>query len=221
MECRPDLSALTSEELEDLLDSANRIQECCRVLGKGGLNLVGEVLKGQGTFYEMEHYPKGDVFDPDSRSQYYYHAHRPDTPEHGHFHTFLTVRNGEHEEDQLMHLVAISMNAWGHPTGLFTTNRWVTDETWHSAEQVIPRLGEFEIDHASPSWPLNIWITHFVRLHRFHIAALLVERDRVLRSARSPLDRLLENRDLEVLSECRVDVAAWKQQVARVLLDRS
>lgn len=211
MDFQPDLSALADEELESLLDSARRVRECYRVLEKGGLNIVGEVLKGQGTFYEMEHYPKGDVFDRDTRSQYYYHAHRPDNPEHGHFHTFLRLPDGEQGDDCTMHLIAISMDAWGYPIGLFTTNRWVTDEKWHSADQVIRRLGEFEIDHASPSWPVNIWITHFVRLYRFHIAAMLEERDRMIRSVGRPLEEVLENRGFEVLSSCEVDVEAWQK----------
>jgi len=217
MDFQPDLSALTDDELESLLDSAQRIRECYRVLEKAGLNIVGEVLKGQGTFYEMEHYPKGDVFDRETRSQYYYHAHRPDNPEHGHFHTFLRLVEGGQGEDPTMHLIAISMDAWGYPIGLFTTNRWVTDEKWHSAEQVTPRLGEFEIDHASPSWPVNIWITHLVRLYRFHIAALLEERDRVIQSAGRPLDEVLENRDFEVLSSCGVDVEAWEKTLNQAL----
>ncbi|GAA0838669.1 hypothetical protein GCM10009113_00960 [Marinobacter szutsaonensis] len=220
MDFQPDLSTLTDDELESLLDSAQRVRECYRVLEKGGLNVVGEVLKGQRTFYEMEHYPKGDVIDRDSRSQYYYHAHRPDNPEHGHFHTFLRLSDGEQGEDSTMHLIAISMDAWGYPIGLFTTNRWVTDETWHSAEQVISRLGEFEIDHASPSWPVNIWITHFVRLYRFHIARLIRERDQVLERTGRPLDDLLEDRSLEVLSSCELNLETWEATVKRELGDR-
>lgn len=220
MDFQPDLSVLADEELENLLDSASRVRECYRVLEKGGLNVVGEVLKGQGTFYEMEHYPKGDVFDRDTRSQYYYHAHRPDNPEHGHFHTFLRLPEGEQGDDDTMHLIAISMDAWGYPIGLFNTNRWVTDEKWHSAEQVIPRLGEFEIDHASPSWPVNIWITHFVRLYRLHIARLIRERDQVLECTGRPIDELLEDRSLEVLSSCELNLESWETAVKRELADR-
>lgn len=214
-EIQPDLSVLTSQELASLLDSVDRVRECYRVLEKGGLNIVGEVLRGQGTFYEMEHYPKGDVFDRQSQSQYYYHAHRPDNPEHGHFHTFLRVPDASPDDDRTMHLVAISMNAWGYPIGLFTTNRWVTDEKWHAAEQVIPRIGEFEIDHAAPSWPVNIWITHFIRLFRYQITALIKARDQAIRASGFPLTEILENRDFEVLSECSVNLDAWQEALTR------
>lgn len=221
MDVQPDLSALTDAELENLLDSANQVRECYRVLAKGGLNIVGEILKGQGTFFEMEHYPKGDVFDRDTRSQYYYHAHRPDSSEHGHFHTFLRIPGGDKGQERTMHLIAISMDAWGYPIGLFTTNRWVTDEKWHSAEQVIPRLNEFEIDHAAPSWPVNLWLTHFVRLYRLQISDLIAERDQVIRSSGLPLEEVLEDRTFEVLSSCRVDVDAWQDTLRQAYKQRT
>src|SRR5210317_191916 len=82
----------STEDLEAMLAAAFEIKECCRVLGKVQANLVGEILKDQGTFYEMQHYPKGDVYDAETHSQYYYHAHRPDSGEHGHFHTFLRAK---------------------------------------------------------------------------------------------------------------------------------
>src|SRR3546814_14192456 len=55
-------------------------------------NLVGELLKNNGTFYEWDHYPPGDVYDHETHGQYYYHAHAADQRfdgEHGHFHTFV------------------------------------------------------------------------------------------------------------------------------------
>ena len=40
-----------------------QIIECYCMLQKAEFNIVGEVLKEQGKFYELEHYPKDDVFD--------------------------------------------------------------------------------------------------------------------------------------------------------------
>ena len=84
-----DLAKLGSARLDRMAEAGTQIIECYRVLGKGGLNTVGEVLRGQGTFYEFEHYPRDDVFDEETHSQYYYHAHRSDAGEHGHFHLFI------------------------------------------------------------------------------------------------------------------------------------
>ena len=158
-----------------MVEAGERILECYRVLRKTGDNVVGEVLRGQGEFFEMDHYPNGDAYDPETHSQYYYHSHRDD--EHGHFHTFLRENGmpkgvapieqseapfmGE-RDDTLSHLIAISMNRAGYPIRLFTTNRWVGAEHWYEAEDVITMLDSFMMDMAQPSWPVNIWITNMV-----------------------------------------------------------
>ena len=85
----PELRTLSGGQLRSSLTAVDEIRECYRVLKKGGLNIVGEVLRDQGPFYEMDHYPKDDVYDRETVSQYYYHAHREEHPEHGHFHLFL------------------------------------------------------------------------------------------------------------------------------------
>lgn len=190
-----DFTTLSREQLERMADAGAQILECYRVLKKAGLNIVGEMLKGQGEFYELEHYPKDDVFDAETHSQYYYHAHREDAGEHGHFHTFLrqpgmpegmqpVPYDGEEPwpqgTDALSHLIAISMDAYGFPVGLFATNRWVTAEAWYNAEDVIAMLDRFNIDHAGPSWPVNIWISAMMVLFRPQIEVLLRERDEVV-----------------------------------------
>lgn len=199
--------------------------ESRRVLERAGLNLVSEVLRGQGEFVELEHYPRDDVFDPDTAAQYYYHAHRGMEGEHGHFHAFVRTghlpfrprRQGAPTtpcqptgRKSIAHLVAVSMDAWGWPIGLFVTNRWVTDETWYSAEQVARLLPCFEIDHAWPSLPLNRALGALLRLLRPQILALIRERDEVIRrrGRQHPGKDVLEDRDLEVLAGIRIDVDA-------------
>ncbi|OAN88287.1 hypothetical protein A8B84_06560 [Marinobacter sp. EhC06] len=211
--------SLMEKQLSDSLAAIHEIRECYRVLKKGGLNVVGEVLKGQGPFYEMEHYPKDDVYDQETASQYYYHAHREDHAEHGHFHLFL--RNGALPEeakplmgpvaeDRVAHLIAISMDAWGYPTDLFTVNRWVTDESWLPAEVVAGALDRFAIDHAHPSWPVNRWLTAMVRCFRPQIETLLYHRDEVINQRRAQgLKAVLEDRSLEIIGAVPVDVESW------------
>jgi len=72
----PQTADLDDLTLKKLIEAGNELDNCARALTKGGINVVGEVLRGQGTFYEMDHYPEGDVYDPDHHAQYYYHAHR-------------------------------------------------------------------------------------------------------------------------------------------------
>ena len=142
----PDLTAHPRDRLEQMAEAGLQVLECYRVLAKSDANVVGEVLHGQDTFYEWDHYPKGDVYDWETHAQYYYHAHPAEerSGEHGHFHCFLrpkgmppgvkpaalpdTVAPGD-PNDALCHLVAISMDRAGFPIRLFTTNRWVTGET--------------------------------------------------------------------------------------------
>lgn len=216
-----ELAAIDRETLEVMAESGRTVIECHRVLAKTGDNVVGEVLCDQGTFYEFDHYPKGDVFDSESNAQYYYHAHRGD--EHGHFHTFLRqagmdvsmhpVAQSDAEymhkrRDKLSHIIAISMDRRGMPIGLFTTNRWVTAENWYAAADIKVMLDSFEIDLARPSWPVNIWITAMLRLFRPQILELVDQRDRAVANwhARHPEVDVFEDRDLGITSQCEISI---------------
>jgi hypothetical protein len=229
----PDASALSAEERTRMLAAADEIHECYRVLEKAGLNVVGEVLRGQGEFVEMEHYPHDDVFDGESHSQYYYHSHRPDTGEHGHFHTFLraggmpaSARPLDYPpasepwprgDEAICHLVGIAMDAWGYPIGLFATNRWVTGESWYAAEDAIAMLDRFAIDHAWPSWPVNRWISSMPVLFRPQVEALLHHRDTVISAWQEahPGEDVFEDRRLDVTGYLAVDVDTWVNQLLR------
>jgi hypothetical protein len=189
--------------------------------------VVGIVLRQQGAFYVLDHYPKGDVFDPESHAQWYYHAHdKKERPgEHGHFHTFM--RGGgmpegvapealpdfqpkKQKHDLVSHLIAVSMDRSGWPIGLFTTNRWVTGETWYPARDVAAMLDGFEMRMDQPSWAVNRWLTALLRLFRPQIEALLRQRDARVRAWRRqhPDANAYEDRRLEVTSHLAIDVEA-------------
>lgn len=230
-----ELDDLPPEELEALGEAAREITLCTRVLAKTGDNVVGELLRGTGPFFEWRHYPPNDVYDPEFHAQYYYHAHPPEervSGEHGHFHTFLRplgmpegvkpvplpdLAPDEDGNGALSHLIGISMDKSGRPIRLFTTNRWVTGETWYAAEDVIRMLDGFVVDHARPSWPLNRWLTAVVRIYRPLILDLLRRRDvRIAEwQAANPDCNVYEDRRLEVTSEMDVSL---EEQVQRVEL---
>ena len=218
--------------LERMRAAGEEILECYRVLEKGGGNVVGEVLKGEGTFYEWNHYPDGDVYDNETHSQYYYHAHREG--EHGHFHTFMRhsgmsdgvtpIENTSEEEwpkgdERLSHLIAISMEAKGLPLALFTTNRWVTGENWYTAEDVVRMLDRYEIDHAVPNWATNRWLTAMVRLFHPQIVELIKERDRAIAGwvPSDSVTHVFEDREFEVTSELEISVEEQLEQVRSAL----
>src|SRR5258708_12812448 len=90
-----DFSKLSRAQLAAMAAAGDELRECERVLHKTGDTVVGEALRDGGVFYEWNHYPAGDVYDPESHAQYYYHAHPPQLRagnEHGHFHTFMRPR---------------------------------------------------------------------------------------------------------------------------------
>jgi len=223
----PELGALPGRRLRAMLMAGAEVLECRRVLERGGINLVSEVLRGQGEFVEYEHYPKNDVYDSGSRAQYYYHAHRAD--EHGHFHTFLRVgaspENGDDspvvdgsDPGEAVHLIGISMDAYGWPISLFAANRWVCGGAWLPAAEVITLLPRFRIDHAYPSWPVNRWIGAMMVLFRPHIEALVTHRDAVIDGwARTHPERdVFEDRELEVTGYLPISVEETIRQ-ARAL----
>ncbi|WP_156885303.1 DUF6969 family protein [Acidihalobacter ferrooxydans] len=222
----------TPQMRESLLVAGQEVHECMRVLEKAELNLVGEILRGQGEFVEFEHYPHDDVSDHETHSQYYYHSHGDNRrPEHGHFHTFIrtgelvpTPKTAQPRPDAdewpsgdaaLAHIISIAMDDWGYPLGLFATNRWVTGETWYPAPTLIQLLPRFEIDHAYPSWPTNRWITALLRLFRPHIEELLLHRDAVIQAWQQnhPEQDALEDRALEITGYIPISVEQWMHEL--------
>ena len=232
-----DFNALTNSRLIDMSRAGDEVLEAFRLLGKSGANTVGQVLANHGTFYEMDHYPPGDVYDQETGSQYYYHSHRSETGEHGHFHTFLradaipeTIEpypySGDGErplgEDAICHLVAVSMDQDGLPISLFSTNRWVTGETFYAADDVISLLDRFAIDHVYPCLATNNWLTAMLRLFRPQIEILLRERDRcILAHQNAHPDRdVFEDQELEVTSLISIDIDEQIERVDRCLAQR-
>jgi len=226
---RRPLWAVPPDRAESMKQAADAVEECELAVKKGDSNIVAEVLRGQGTFTEWNHYPKGDVYDRETHGQYYYHAHPSQlrAGEHGHFHTFLrhkgmpkgvkpapmtsTVKRPL-GKDALTHLIGISMDKRGYPIQLFSVNRWVTGETWYKAEDVIALLDLFDITHAVPSWPTNRWVGAMINLFRPQLEWLIRERDEAIRvwQAGNPDDEAVvyEDKKLEVTSVLDISVEA-------------
>ncbi len=234
------LAALPTEQLEAMAEAGRELVEIHRILAKTSDNVVGELLRDQGTFFEWDHYPKGDVYDNETHGQYYYHAHPfadRFEKEHGHFHTFIRpkgmpkgikpakipeYKKPKDPNDALCHLIAVSMDKMGFPFRLFTVNRWVTGEVWYEAEDVARLLDHFEIDHARPSWPVNRWITAVLRLMNPQIVELVRRRDRTVADwrARNPGANVFEDRDLEVTSYLDFSIEEQIRAVGQAMIGR-
>ncbi len=226
-----DFSGLPAEQIEAMRESGEMILECQRVLRNTEQNIVGELLRFTDEFLEWNHLPEKDVHDKNSHGQYYYHTHTKGyndntahDDEHGHFHIFLRAKGmpdnirplkvpdldpNKSVSDMLSHIIGIGMDSYGVPIKIFTVNRWVTGETWYKAADVIRMLDIFEIDHAYPSWPVNLWVTNMLRLFRPQIEQLLLERDEAVKGwiASHPDENVYEDRKLELTSWCPVNIA--------------
>lgn len=240
-----DTDALAPDVRARMITAGQEVVEIHRLLAKTGDNVVGELIKNAGTFYEWNHYPDDDVYDAETGSQFFYHAHPADlrVGEHGHFHTFLRPAGmpggvqpapvadfvpPKEANDALSHIIGISMDAQGIPICLFTTNRWVTGETWYSAADVCRMVDLFDMSHTQPSWPVNRWITAMMRLFRPQVLALIDARDAAIAAwergaavaagergaaVAAGEDRdvvanegVFEDRALEVTSYCRISI---------------
>lgn len=178
-----------------------------------GSNLVGELLAG-APLIAFEHHPTGDVFDPATGAQYYFHAHPPeehrqggaDWAEIGHIHTFVRPV-GRHDDAPIHHLIAIALDRFGRPTSLFTTNRWVTGDNFIAAQQAIGFAETYRLtDQAPASRCINALFTLFAA----DIARLLIERDAAIDAWQRahPAGEALEDRALEITSSRTIDIVA-------------
>jgi len=165
---RTEYAQLDDATLGECLAAAKRLVDIQQALANDRLNLLTELFRDQPDFQRWVHYPADDAKDPVSGALYYYHAHdeqERDPDEHGHFHTFIRDEEGE----GFNHVVAVSMNARGLIRSLFTTNRWVTDELIRPASSMWPRLDDFVIDLARPSWLVSQWLQAVISLFRVQI----------------------------------------------------
>lgn len=232
------LATIPAAQLQRMAEAGIKAVDCMRVLSKSGQTLVGEVLRG-ADFTEWEHYPPDDVHDPETHAHYYFHAHAPDErrdAEFGHFHTFM-MHDGIPEEMRARvaagdgasdiapscHLIAIAMTPEGLPEKLFTTNRWVTGETWYAASDVIAMLDRFNMDLASPSWPLNQWLSAMLVLFRPQIERLILRRDQAIDDWRAahPDRDVFEDRELEVTSSVAISLVAQIEWLDRACSPRA
>ncbi len=229
----PAFETLGRAELDALAAAGRGVADAVRALAATGDTVVSTLIRETATPVPWQHYPPGDVYDHDRHAQYYFHAHAKGEGlpgEIGHLHTFLRslgmpsgvapapvpdlVRPAG-ANDALAHLIGISLAADGRAIGLFTTNRWVTGETWYAARDAARMVTRFAIDHDRPSRPLNRWVTAMVQLFRPQITALLEARDDAVAAwqANAP-DRLVyDDRGLEFPSRCAISVS---DQVAAI-----
>ncbi|WP_108398669.1 DUF6969 family protein [Devosia submarina] len=180
---------------------------CEAILAKEGLSILSETFRGVDNIDAWEHYPEGDVFDPVSNGQWFYHCHPAEegAREHGHFHCFVRP---EGPGGSIHHLAAIGVDAEGRLLRIFTVNQWVVGDDWADADKTIPLLGRFDIQMPRPSYLVNRWLTSVMVAYEDVVAELIRQRDRTLRDHQPPEGvAATQDRALEVVSEFIVAAA--------------
>ncbi|MCW8307079.1 hypothetical protein AruPA_08530 [Acidiphilium sp. PA] len=195
------------------LAAAAGLVAALRSIEDRGSNLVAELLAG-APFMAFEHHPPGDVHDPVSGAQYYFHAHAPGEAralgpswaEIGHIHTFIRPA-GRAEDAPIHHLIAIALDRCGRPTALFTTNRWVTDDDFIPASQAIGYARAYQVSDGAPA---SRCINALFALFATEIADLLTARDAAIAAWQSDHPGIdpFEDRDLEITSAHPIDLLA-------------
>ncbi len=183
----------------------HEIAFCQKILAKGGASVLTETLRGIERPESWTKYPIGEVFDPASGAQWFYHSHSPSTEadEHGHFHTFLRPNGAEGSNH---HLIAIGVDAHGQPLRLFTVNQWVVGDDWLEAEPTIALLSRFDVHMPQPNYLVNRWLTAVIAAYEPKIAALIRERDKAIAAHSPEQGDPRADRALEVTSEWRFEV---------------
>lgn len=225
----PKWESVNASRLSMIKAAAQRVRDTQKGLIAAKSNVVAEVLRGEADFFEWDHYPAGDVYDPVSHSQFYYHAHSPAesdnlrSDEHGHFHTFVRPPGFPIEVEQrteldglpaicpsdgLTHLIAISINFAGEPVRLFTTNRWVTDETWYPAADVKRILPHFSITREGPYSQTSTWISNLLLMYGPLIELLMDARDNAVHThdSKQPVHKVWNDQSLEVTSAANISL---------------
>jgi hypothetical protein len=191
---------------ETRAEAARQALFCEQVLTKSGSNVLLETLREATSIASWEHFPPGDVFDPETGAQWYYHSHPPQEgqAEHGHFHCFVRP---EGANGPIHHVVAVGVDPYGRLLRLFTVNQWVVGDNWLEAEPTIALMPRFDLHFARPSYLVNRWLSAVVDLYSEEIRTLIRERDRVLAAHRPANDApARDDRALEVTSELGVDL---------------
>ncbi len=194
--------------------AAEALIDCLHGFVHAGQAPLAAAIGDAGAPRVWQHYrPDAAALDagPDAL-HYYYHSHvSPGVAagEHGHFHLFARLGSDAAAGASYTHLVGIGVDARGMPCRLFTTNRWVTGETWLPADRVLALAEQIAAAPAAANDPVDRWLRAQLGVFAPQITQLLRHRDRRITARRRGGRRpgLLDDRRMQVISQCRVSVA--------------
>lgn len=209
------LRALDGPRRRHARRAAGTLIDCLRTFVQAGKVPLAVAVGDSAAPQTWQHYKPAVARALDGRYgklHYYYHAHASPgaaADEHGHFHLFAQLGNDAAGVARYTHLVAIGVDARGMPCRLFTTNRWVTDETWLPANRVLARAEKIAAASAPADDAMERWLRAQLGVFAPQIAKLLRHRDRRMSARQRSGHRpgLFEDRRMYVISQCPVSVA--------------
>ena len=209
-----EVRALDQSKRERMQNAAHDLISCLEDFAHRGQVPLAAVVGEPGAPCLWQHYQGNAATPLGDRPQslhYYYHSHAVTgllRNEHGHYHLFAQLGADGSGSPRYTHIVAIGVDARGLPLRLFTTNRWVTDETWLAADRVLA-LAEGIASATGPTEDaVERWLRAQLGIFAPQITALLRHRDQRIerRMGNGHRPGLLEDRRMHVLSQCRVSM---------------
>ena len=182
------------DNFDELLSGASDVVAALEECSKDGSSPFSRLLATKAdAISEWDHLPPKDCYDPETRSQYYYHVHKQEeriAGEHGHLHIFRgsdllsIIPNSERGESShkpkkrnLTHLFALALDNKGSPVALFTTNHFVCGDNWLTGEDTATLLDGFNIGIQEPDPLINLWVNGLVKLCKPWVKTLILRRD--------------------------------------------
>ena len=204
--------------------AANALVDCLRTFVQAGQVPLAAAVGDSTAPKAWQHYKPDVAAELDGTPgalHYYYHSHASPgatAAEHGHFHLFAQLGKDAADVARYAHLVAIGVDARGMPCRLFTTNRWVTGETWLPAARVLTLIDQIVAVPATVDDPVERWLRAQLGTFAPQIVELVRHRDRRMAMRRRGGQRpgLFDDRRMHVVSQCRVSVARQLTAIDRV-----
>ncbi len=214
-----EVRALDDSSRGHMRSAAHDLLDCLQAFAERGQVPLADAVRESGAPCLWQQY-RGTGASPLGTGphalHYYYHSHAVSgalRQEHGHYHLFAQLGADDKGTPRYTHIVAIGVDARGLPLRLFTTNRWVTNETWQTAERVVDLANRIARDTDPAEDATARWLRAQLGIFAPQINALLHHRDRRVRirtqGGRRP--GLMEDRRMHVLSQCRV---SFERQLA-------
>ena len=219
------LRGLDAARRSRALSAANTLVDCLQSFVESGQVPLAATIGDAAVPQVWQHYQPDLASGLDGTIgalHYYYHAHASPgaTPaEHGHFHLFAQLGNDAAGVARYTHLVGIGVDARGMPCRLFTTNRWVTGESWLPANRVLALIEQIAAAPATCNDLVERWLRAQLGAFAPQIASLVRHRDRRIAARRRGGRRpgLLEDRRMHVISQCHVSFERQLMAIDRII----